>query len=164
MRRVVLVIVAFVLALSSTSHAADDWAPLSFLIGDWGDCTGSGAPGASTGRFSVEPQVGGRALLRRNTADTPQGRHEDLMLIYRTPGQGFRATYVDNEDHVIQYTITPMADPAGAVFLSDETPGTPRFRLTYQMKADGHIGVVFAIAPPGGGDFKTYTEGSCKRR
>jgi len=163
MRSVVLV-VAFVLAVPLAVHAADDWAPLSFLIGDWGDCTGSGAPGASTGRFSVEPQVGGHALLRRNTADTPQGRHEDLMMIFRTPGQGFRAVYVDNEDHVIQYTVTPTADPAGAVFLSDEAPGMPRFRLTYQMKPDARIGVVFAIAPPGGNDFKTYTEGSCKKR
>ena len=152
------------IALDPAARAADDWAPLSFLIGDWGDCTGSGAPGASMGRFSVEPQIGGHALLRRNTADTPQGRHEDLMMIYRAPGQGFRAVYVDNEDHVIFYAITPTADPPGAVFLSDEAPGMPRFRLTYQMKPDARIGVTFAIAPPGGNDFKTYTEGSCKKR
>jgi hypothetical protein len=164
----------FLLALAPAVHAAgapatqpqlaEGWAPLSFLIGDWEGIDSGGRP---SGRFSLEPQAGGHALLRRNTADVQGGHHEDVMLIYRAPGQGIRATYVDNENHVIQYSVTATDDPKTAVFLSDETsgtPGAPRFRLTYRMKPDGTVAIVFDIAPPGAKEFKTYLEGSARKK
>lgn len=86
------------------------------------------------------------------------------MLIYRAPGPGLRALYVDNENHVIQYSVTTADDPKTAVFLSDEAPGAPRFRLTYRMKSDGILAIVFDIAPPGAKDFKTYLEGSARKK
>ncbi len=157
--------------LAAAAHAADNpaakvpsvegWAPLEFLIGDWDGFGPDGAPG---GRFSVETQAGGHALLRRNAADVRGGHHEDVMLIYRAPGSGIRAVYVDNEDHVIQYSVTTADNPRSAVFLSDETAGAPRFRLTYRMKPDGTVAITFDIAPPGAKDFKTYLEGSAKKR
>src|SRR5437870_3474961 len=111
-------------AAAHVAHAADapaakiqsfpDWAPLEFLIGEW---DGFGPDGAPSGRFSIEQQAGGSALLRRNSADVKGGRHEDVMLIYRAPDHGYRAVYADNEDHVIQYSVTTSDDPRSAVFL-----------------------------------------------
>ncbi len=142
---------------------AAGWEPLDFLVGDW-EGTGSGAPGASKGAFSFEPQVQGNGLLRRSTNDSPSGHHEDLMLVYRNPDGAFLATYVDNERHVIHYAVTATAEPKGAVFLSDETAGRPRFRLTYKRRPDGTVSIAFELAPPGSAEFKTYTEGVAKRR
>jgi hypothetical protein len=142
---------------------AAGWESLAFLVGEW-EGTGSGAPGASKGSFSFAPQVQGNGLLRRSTNDSPSGHHEDLMLVYRNPGGAFRATYVDNERHVIQYTVTATAEPKGAAFLSDEAAGMPRFRLTYKLRPDGTVSIAFELAPPGSAEFKTYTEGVAKRR
>jgi hypothetical protein len=164
-------VLVLLLVLSPAAHAAGapasqpqpaaGWAPLSFLIGDW---EGIGSDGAPSGRFSLEPQAGGHALLRRNTADVQGVHHEDVTLIYRSPGQGIRAVYVDNEDHVIQYSVTTADDPKSAVFLSDEVAGAPRFRLTYRMKPDGTVAIAFDIAPPGAKEFKTYLEGAARKR
>jgi hypothetical protein len=86
------------------------------------------------------------------------------MLIYQAPERGFRAIYVDNEGHVINYIVTSTLEPKGAVFISDEAPGAPRFRLTYRMKADATVGVTFEMAPPGSAEFKVYVEGTGRRR
>jgi len=148
---------------ASPDSTAERWAPLAFLIGDW-EGVGSGKPGESIGRFSLSPDLQGHVLVRRNTADTPSGRHEDLMLIYPSSDHGFRAVYTDNEDHVINYAVTTTESPKSAVFLSDEAPGVPRFRLTYRLNTDGTVGIVFEIAPPGSKELKTYTEGVVRKR
>jgi hypothetical protein len=137
------------------------WAPLSFLIGDW-EGAGSGKPGESVGRFNLKPDLQGHVLVRRSTADTQNGHHEDLMVIYPSE-HGFRAVYLDNEDHVINYAVTATDSPKSAVFLSDEVPGAPRFRLTYRANADGSVGVVFDIASPVSKEFKTYTQGVVRK-
>jgi hypothetical protein len=142
---------------------AAGWEPLAFLVGEW-EGTGTGAPGVSKGSFSFAPQVQGNGLLRRSVNDSPSGHHEDVMLIWRNPDGAFRAVYVDNERHVIQYAVTATAEPKGAVFLSDVVAGMPRFRLTYKMRPDGMVGIAFELAPPGAAEFKTYTEGVAKRR
>jgi hypothetical protein len=64
------------------------WEPLSFLIGEW-QGSDSGAQGGSRGWFSLQPDLSGKVLVRRNVNESPQGRHEDLMVIYRE-GDGFR--------------------------------------------------------------------------
>ena len=142
---------------------ATGWEPLAFLVGEW-EGIGSGAPGAAKGSFSFEPQVQGNGLLRRGVNDSPSGHHEDLMLVWRNPDGAFRAAYVDNERHAIQYAVTATAEPKSAVFLSDEIAGMPRFRLTYKMRPDGTVSIAFEIAAPGSSEFKTYIEGAAKRR
>lgn len=144
---------------ASTSTLAPTWAPLAFLVGEWAD-TGTAAGGAR-GWFSLQPELGGKVLVRRNVNESPRGRHEDLMTIYRE-GEGFRAFYVDNEDHVIHYAVVP--GDRSVTLTSDEVPGRPRFRLTYQQKDDATLDIVFAIQPPGSPKFKTYLQGTVARR
>ena len=138
-----------------TGPAKPDWAPLSFLLGDW---QGEGI--GNSGEFSLHPDLSGNVLVRRNLANTPGGRHEDLMVIYpETPG--FRAIYFDNEGHVLHYRVATAESQA--VFTSEEGPG-PRFRLTYRKNPDATVRIVFEIAPPGGTAWKTYIEGSARRK
>ena len=63
---------------------------------------------------------------------------------------------------MINYAVPPV-DPSTLVFLSDEAPGTPRFRLTYVMSGD-RGSVVFEIAPPGSSEFQKYVEGKLQRQ
>lgn len=147
-------------APTPTADAA--FAPLAPLLGTW---TGSDPDKHSTGTFTLRPDVGGKALVRRSTNDSPQGHHEDLMIIAATPA-GLRAHYVDNEGHVIDYAITATAD--AIELLSDEHAGMPRFKLRYEPKpaaANGHatMNVDFLIAMPGQTEFQHYVGGLVER-
>jgi len=157
-RRLVLACALFLalspsLAKAQPAAAKPDWAPLSFLVGEWV------ATGTGSGEFSLQPDLQGNVLVRKNTATTPTGRHEDLMVIYSEP-PGLSAIYFDNEGHVIHYRVTTAENQA--VLTSEEGPG-PRFRLTYRKNPDGTVRTVFEIAPPGGA-FKTYLEGTVRRK
>src|SRR5580704_8878237 len=85
----------------SVGHADDDrWADFRFLIGTW---VSEAKPGEGSGRFSFEPELQGKVLVRRNVANVPavQGRaalkHEDLMIVYPDPrSRQIRASYFDN--------------------------------------------------------------------
>jgi hypothetical protein len=79
-------------------------------------------------------------------------------------GKRSRAIYFDNEDHVIQYTVTSSKDDKSLTFLSDAVAVAPRFRLTYTKKGKG-LRITFENAPPGNPDaFRTYLEGSAHRK
>ena len=79
-------------------------------------------------------------------------------------GKKMRASYFDNEGHVIQYEVTLSEDKKTLTFLNDAAPGAPRFRLTYAKKKDGELGIKFELALPNKPDeFKVYTEGSAAR-
>jgi hypothetical protein len=148
------------------SRLIEALAPFAFLLGQW-EGEGGGAPGTSNGRFSFEAAAGGHAIIRHNSTVTPGGPHEDVLVVYMEAGSpeaaNCRALYVDNEGHTIHYEATATADPPRAEFVSDETPGMPRFRLTYRTRPDGLVGIVFEIAPPGSTKFKTYLEGAGRR-
>jgi hypothetical protein len=131
-----------------------DWAPFSFLLGDW---RGEGKEGS--GEFSLGPELGGRVLVRHHAATVGATKHEDLMVVY-PEGSAFRADYWDNEGHTIHYRVA--TGEGQAVFTSEEGPG-PRFRLTYRKNPDATLKIVFDIAPPGG-EWKTYLEGSAHRK
>jgi hypothetical protein len=148
---------------TASAQLTGELAPLAFLIGTW-EGIGSGSPGLSAGEFSFESQVQGHVLVRHNASDSPSGRHEDVMLIYEAPGLGLRAIYLDNEDHVINYTVSVSDEPKGAVLLSDNVPGMPIFRLSYRVKPDGTMEILFEMAPPGTTEFKVYLEGAGRKR
>lgn len=86
------------------------------------------------------------------------------MIIYpAADGNSFRAIYFDNEGHVIPYAVTLPQKPNVAVFETEAGQPGPRFRLTYELNADGVLENVFWIAPPGG-EFKVYVRGTLKRK
>lgn len=164
-------IVAFGIALlicASNAPGQQDstWLQWNWLVGDWvGE--GTGAPGESTGGFTLYPDLGAKVLVRRGhtqfpeSAGKPEVIHDDLMVVYAGPaGQPDRAVYFDNEGHVINYSIT-YADSA-IVLTSETTKNSPVFRLIYGRLAQGSVIVRFAMSRDGK-QFVTYTEGKCRR-
>jgi hypothetical protein len=140
---------------SAPVAAGPEWDSLRPLLGTW---EGSDPAKHETGRFTLAPDLGGKILLRRNTNDSPQGHHEDLMVI---ESGGKRASYWDNEGHVIHYAIT--ADATHIELVSDEVTGAPRFRLTYVVKGPDELAIDFAIQMPGASEFQHYTGGTVHR-
>jgi hypothetical protein len=171
---VVLLLPAFALAqapapatpAAPATAPTDPWAPLRPLLGEWvGEPAGRPVePVSSIASFDL--QLGGTLLVRRHRAQLPPlagetagAIHEDLMVIW-PEGGAWRATYWDNEGHVIQYRVTATA--AGIAFDSEPGPG-PRFRLEYRPRADGGQVITFSVAPPGG-ELKPYVSGGAHRR
>jgi hypothetical protein len=148
---------------------ADPWARLNFLIGEWRG-VGTGAPGEAEGGTSFAFGLDKKILARNNWAKYPPKpgeksglSHEDLMIIYPAgDGSAFRAMYFDNEGHVIPYSLSFSQKTDSVVFETDSAQPGPRFRLTYELKADGTLANIFWIAPPGG-EFKVYVQGVLKK-
>jgi hypothetical protein len=169
-RTMCVVVILLSTWLSAPVRAEDDpWADFGFLIGTW---VSEGKPEEGSGSFTLEPDLGGKILLRRNFAELPAakgrpaGKHEDLMIVYREPGgKSFRASYFDNEGHIIQYSVRSLPEKKCLVFVSNADPSGPRFRLTYTKGEGDRVAVKFEIAPPGKADqFKTYLEGIVRRK
>ena len=95
------------------SLLGQDWGPAQFLVGNWAG-EGGGQPGQGSGAFSFSPDLQGKVLVRKSFAEyppangRPASRHDDLTIVYRDETtHALRATYFDNEEHVIQYTVKP---------------------------------------------------------
>ena len=120
-----------VFAVSIAPAQTDSLASLRFLLGNW---RASGTPPGETGAFTFRLAVQDHVIVRTNEAnyaakaDRPASRHEDLLVIYSENGS-IKADYFDSEGHVIRYAVQPR-DQNAVVFLSDPTPGEPRYRLT----------------------------------
>jgi hypothetical protein len=175
-RAVLISVFVFASGLLTTVRADEDrWADFRFLVGSW---VSVGPPEQGSGSFSLEPELDGKVLVRRNVAYVPAGRdrapakHEDLMVIYPAqgdkPGQGgkqMRASYFDSEGHIIQYSVNPTLAKRGLVFVSEPNPSAPRFRLTYTKIEGGKVAIEFEIAPPGRPEqFKKYLAGTVTRK
>jgi len=109
----------FLQATAQQPSPKPDWSAFQFLLGEWTG-EGSGQPGdSSAGAFTLAPDLDGTVLVRHSFADYPAagGRpavhHTDLMVIYRDgAGKPIRATYWDNEGHVIPYSVQTSAGSA----------------------------------------------------
>jgi hypothetical protein len=134
-----------------------EWDPVKPLVGEW---EGSDPDRKSTGRFSLAPDLGGKVLVRRNVNESPQGRHEDLMIIFRSPS-GLRADYFDNEGKTITYAVN--ASDGRVELLSDDVANAPRFKLVYNVTSADELAIDFSIAMPGTSEFKHYTGGTVRR-
>ena len=159
--------------------SGDDWASLRFMIGKWvgeGGEEGGGGPGMGSGYFTLREDLQGKVLVRKNradypaTQDSPAYSHEDLMVIYRDitspAGHQLRAIYFDSEGHIINYSVEARHSEMGesVQFLSDVTPSSPSFRLTYTQIGTDTLALTFEIAPPGTPDtFSTYIEARVRR-
>jgi len=156
------------LPMVARGAAPDPWSRWRFLIGEWTDA-GTGDPGGGNGGSTFALELDGKILVRHNradypaTPDRPAVAHRDLLIVY--PGACdslFRASYFDNEGHVIQYRVLVPAAGGRAIFDSEGPEPGPRFRLTYETQADGGIAVAFFTAPPGG-ELKRYVSGTLRR-
>ncbi|WP_242345200.1 hypothetical protein [Anaeromyxobacter terrae] len=148
--------------------AGDPFAGVRFLLGDWVASRGSGKPGEQTaGSFSFSLGLDGHVAVRHARAKfaprpgAKQGaKHEDLMVLSPAPS-GLRATYWDDEGHVIEYGV--RAEPGRAIFESSEAAPGPRFKLVYEQRGGDVVEVTFFIAPPGG-DYQKYLGGLAHRK
>jgi hypothetical protein len=145
-----------------------NWDAFQFLMGEWvGE--GTGAPGEGTGGFTFSFDLQNTVLVRKNYANYPATKerpafaHNDLMVVYQEVGK-IRAIYFDNEQHVINYSVTPSSDSNSVVFLSDPMPSAPRFRLTNTKAGTDKITITFEMAPPGKPEsFTRYIEAQARR-
>jgi hypothetical protein len=166
-----LALIALLLMFASSQAAdPDPWKDYRFLLGSWSG-GGKGAAGVGKGQFTFNLDLNDKIMVRKHkseveaTAGRPAATHEDLLIMYPDAGgKKMRASYFDNEGHVIQYEVTLSEDKKTLTFLSDAAPGAPRFRLTYAKEKDGELGIKFELALPNKPDeFKVYTEGSATR-
>jgi hypothetical protein len=121
-----------------SAQSADPWKPLQFLAGEWiGE--GAGSPGESSGACSFTFDLQRKVMIRRSYAESSNGRHDDLMVIYLS--KALKAIYFDNEGHVIDYAVE--AGPDSVRFLNEQ------YRLTYRKAGEDKLTLDFDIAPPG---------------
>jgi len=83
-------------------------------------------------------------------------------IVYRdADSKGFRATYWDNEGHVIRYAV--QGSDNGVVFVSEGPASGQRFRIGYSRAEGNRVKIGFEIAAPGK-DFAVYVEGTARRK
>jgi hypothetical protein len=159
------------LSIARAQETTSGWAPFEYLLGDWvGE--GGGQPGQGTGEFSFHPDLQNRILVRKNhaayppTKDRPGFRHDDMMVVYRESDNAApRALYFDSEGHVIRYCVSASSDQKTIEFVSEISPSSPRYRLTYVKTGTDTLTLKFEIAPPGKPDsFSTYVEAKARRK
>ncbi len=145
-----------------------NWDAWQFLIGTWIG-VGSGDPGNGTGGFTFYLDLQNTILIRKNyakypaTKDRPAFTHNDTMTVYQD-GKTTRANYFDNEGHIINYTVKFSPDSNAVIFLSDSSPASPRFRLTYTKAGINSVNITFDIAQPGKPEeFSKYIEAKAIR-
>ncbi len=169
MNRALNAFAILLLGLASICFSQQDttWNRWNWLIGDWiGE--GSGTPGRGVGWFSIQPNLGGKILVRRShsdypaTKEKPQIVHDDFMVVYAdSGGQPSKAIYFDNEGHVINYSVT--YSERSVVLTSSRIQNASVFRLTYVLLNKETVDVKFEMSHDGE-HFLTYTEGKCKKK
>jgi hypothetical protein len=155
--------------INAQQSKTEPWAKWQFLIGEW-DGQGTGKPGDGTGGFTLQPDLDGKVLVRKNHANYPasNGRpafsHNDLMVVYPAD-KSPNAIYFDNEGHVINYAVRFNDSTGAIIFTSEPVAGAMRFKLTYTPVDKNKVNIKFEIAPPGKPDaFSTYIEASAVRK
>lgn len=139
------------------------------LFGEW---ISDGKPEEGSGSFSFAPDLDSRIIMRKNhvsfpaTASKAAFTHDDILVIYADqPGKLDRALYIDNEDHVIHYTVTTTEDGKNITFQSVPKTGMPLFRLLYSFSDAQHVEITFQIAQPDSPEaFHTYLAGRAHKR
>lgn len=145
-------------------QASNQWEKWNHLIGEWvGE--GTGQPGQNEGKFSFQPDLDGKILVRKNhtvfpaTSTSQQKVHDDLLIVY--PGESGapkEAIYFDNEGNVINYKVS-ITDNS-VVFTSNISANSPRFRLSYVTIDPKTVNITFEMASPQALEvFKMYLSG-----
>ncbi len=143
------------------------WDKFDWLIGKWvGE--GGGNVGVGGGSFSFKYDLNKKVIVRKShsefkgTDKKPRLIHDDLMVIYLdTLGNASKAIYFDNENHVINYTIT-YSDKT-IIFTSEKFPATLLLRLTYTFVDPKTVDTKFEMSQDGV-KFITYIAGKSKKK
>lgn len=143
------------------------WNKWAWLTGEWvGE--GSGTPGQGEGFFSFAFDLDKNILVRKShseypaTANKPGIIHDDLMIAYRdNQNNPTKAIYFDNENHIINYSITYAGQ--SIIFTSEKLPDIPVFRLTYAPLDKVSVNIKFEMSQDGV-NFFTYLEGKSKKK
>jgi len=164
-RHVGLALLLVLVSAHARAETPASLGPFRALLGDW---EAIDDPSGATGGFNFSPGVQDHVIVRTNYSISPAGagkpasRHDDLMVIYDEAGAA-RADYFDNEGHVIRYVAQARA--GSLVFVSEIKPSEPRYRLTYDLGADGMLNGRFEVAPPGKPDaFSQYLAWKARKR
>jgi hypothetical protein len=176
-----LILAAASLTASAQAPKTDPLAPLDFLLGTWAAnavAPDGSAAAAVYGTYTFSRDLGGHAMQRTGTVATCKGpqdfdcNHHDQLTIFPDPtGQAAHhaslfALYLDNEGHVIYYTIaTP--DAHTAIFSSVTAGSAPKFKLVYHLEGSGPKAIMsgkFQMAAPGSDDYHSYLEWSGTRQ
>lgn len=157
-------------AAAQQAAPSANWDNWNFLLGKWvGE--GSGDVGQGSGYSIFEKSLNGKVIIRKNRADYPASKdrpaysHDDLMIIYFDPASKQpHAFYTDSEGHVIQYAASLSSDDKTLTFVSDPSPSSPRYRLSYVRTKPDAMLLKFEIAPPGNPDqFQKFIEATLRK-
>jgi hypothetical protein len=164
-RRLLIITILLVSSeLLSGQQSKNPWEKWNFLIGEWvGE--GNGQPGQGEGKFSLQTELNGNILMRKNSTAFPATStskafiHEDLLIVYPGNDDSLQeAIYFDNEGHKINYKITFAENTV--VLTSDIIADTPRFRLSYVKIDSVTVKISFEMASPQKPEeFKMYLSG-----
>ena len=142
-------------ATCAGAQTADPFKALQFLTGEWVD-EGAGTPGESAGACSFTSDLQGKVIVRKSYAESSQGRHDDLMVIYvDEASKKLKAIYFDNEGHVIHYSVEAGSDSA---VLRNE-----QYRLTYRKNGTDKLALDFDIAGQGR-PFANYLHATLRKK
>jgi hypothetical protein len=176
-RPLITLTLALGLTASAQTPAPKPLAPLDFLLGTWiaqTDAPAGTSRGQIVGTYTFSRDLGGHALQRTGTVAACKGpqdfdcNHHDQLTIFpdanaeATHHASLLALYLDNEGHVIYYTLN-LPDPHTVVFISQGPASAPKFRLTYHLEGTGPNAIMtgkFQGAAPGSDDFHSYLEWS----
>jgi hypothetical protein len=128
MKRFMRILPAFLalpLLAQVSSQPSDPWKALGFLQGPW-EAMASGQSGAEAQEtYTFQMELKNHVLARhshyapgcKGTSDFDCD-HGDLLYVYQeAPGQALKALFLDNEGHVIHYSVsTPRATSAEFLF------------------------------------------------
>lgn len=162
-------ILAFPLLAQAPSQSVDPWKALGFLQGTW-EAKANGQSGAQAqGTYMFQMELKNHVLARHSQYAGCRGpadfdcNHGDLLYVYQeSPGQPLKALYLDNEGHVIYYSVsTPTA--TSAEFVSDPSQSGPQFRLLYELQGSAMSGK-FQMRMAGQSEWKSYLEWSGSKR
>jgi hypothetical protein len=161
---------------SAPAPQTDPLASLDFLLGTWSATTSAAGSsgGEAAGTYTFSRDLDGHVLQRTGTPAACKGpadfncKHRDQLTIFPDANaqaihhSSLLALFVDNEGHVIYYTLT-TPDPQTVVFNSQSPASAPKFRLIYHLEGSGPKAVMsgkFQMAAPGSDDFHSYLEWS----
>ena len=151
------------------SQRADPWKALGFLQGTWEAKTSGQSAAQAQGTYTFQMELKNHVLARHSRYAGCKGPadfdcdHGDLLYVYQdAAGQPLKALYIDNEGHVIHYSVsTPTS--TSAEFVSDASQSGPQFRLLYELH-DAVMSGKFQARMPGQNEWKSYLEWSGSKR